>query len=184
MKQLVLISMMCLSTMFAKAQVMTSETISNVYSSIAAEDNDKFVYNGDYDDKGNMTEMTVYQKESNRSGQETMKPVCHYEYKYTADGLLESRIKYVWKKNQWQCIGRHDYSLDGNIYTAAYSRWNKKSSDFDTAVEKITYSLMPDNSISQISYYQCKRQHDTLQLAWQMPVINSMNNAAYDLTQK
>ncbi len=184
MKQLVLISVMCLSTMFAKAQVMTSETISNVYSSIAAEDKDKFAYNGEYDDNGRITEMTVYKKKSSRNGQEGLKPYCQYQYEYTSDGLLNARTKYVWRKNQWQCFGRHEYMLKRGYYVASYSRWNKKASGFDAPVEKIVYTLLPDNSISQISYYHCKRNHDTLQLAWQMPVLNSSYYKDVFLTQK
>lgn len=184
MKQLVLISVMCLSTLFAKAQVMTSETVNNIYASISGDEKAKFAYNGEYDDNGKMMTMTVYQKEYYRNGQEGLKPVCRYQYEYDKDNLLKNRIKYVWKKDQWQCIGRHEYTLSTGYYIASYSRWNKKTSDFDAPVEKLVYTLLPDNSICQINYYHCKRHHDELLLAWQMPVINSPYYNDLFLTQK
>ncbi len=184
MKQLVVFSVMCLSTLFAKAQVMTSETVNDVYASVIAEDKARFAYNGEFDDNGRMTGMTVYQKDSYRDGQECLNPVCQYEYDYTTDGLLKSRVKYVWHRDQWQCCGRHDYTLEGNIYTAAYSRWDKKSADFAAATEKIVYTLLPDNSTCHISFYQSKHHHDTLQLAWQIPVTTATDVTDYLLTQK
>ncbi len=184
MKQLVLFSVMCLSTLFAQAQVMTSETINQVYATVSAENDDAFVYNGECDDNGRMTTMTIYKKVALSKDRAELTPVCLYQYDYTSDGLLKSRVNYVWQKNDWQCTSRHDFTLEGNNYTTAYSRWNKKRSDFDPVAEQLVYILLPDNSVCQVSYYQRKRYHDTLKLAWQVPVKNAVYNSDAYLTQK
>ena len=75
------------------------------------------------------------------------KPICGYQYAYTADGLLSSRTKSVWRKGGWQQFGRHDYTLAENTYTVEFSRWNRKKSDYDLPVGRMTYTLLPDESI-------------------------------------
>ncbi len=183
MKQLVLFSVMCLSTLFAKAQVMTSETINNVYASISAEDKGKYAYNGEYDDNGRLTSMTVYKKEVCRNGLVNLKPSCHYEYAYTSDGMLASRVKYVWGQNAWQCLGRHDYRLTAGIYTATYSRWSNRQADF-TAAEKMEYTLLSDSTTAYISYYKREHHGDSLLLAWQLPIVYQTEQHNHYITQK
>jgi len=183
MKQLVLFSVMCLSTLSTKAQVMTSETVNNVYASVSTEDKGKFAYNGEYDDNGRLTTMTVYKKEVGRNGLVTLKPAFYYEYAYTSDGLLESRVKYVWHKDEWQRMGRYDYTLTAADYTTTYSRWSNKQDDF-TAAEKMVYTLLPDSTTTYISYYQCKHMGDSLQLTWQLPVVYQAEQHNHYLTQK
>ncbi len=184
MKQLVLFSVMCLSTLFAQAQVMTSETINQVYATVSEENSSEFVYNGDRDQKGRLTVMTVYKKDNAGDGSVELMPVCHYLYDYTTDGLLKSCTNYVWRKSDWQCTGRHDFTLEGSNYTTAYSRWNKEHADFDPVAEQLVYVLLPDSSICQVSYYQRERHHDALKLAWRVPVENAVYNSDVFLTQK
>ena len=170
MKKFMISSMMCLMALTSNAQVMTSATVDKVYNTVSQATDAEFVYNADRDADGNIAEMVVYQEQPQRKGNFTLKPVCRYQYTYAADGMLTSRTKYVWRKNQWQCAGRHSYSLDAGFYTATYSRWNKKKADFDEPVGKITYTLMPDESIASVACYSRERGHADLQLEWQAPV--------------
>ncbi len=183
MKQLFLFSMMWLSTMFAQAQVVTSEVVSKTYATMIAENDGEFFYNGEFDDKGVMTAKTVYNSSRTRKGQVRLEPVFYYTYEYSADGLLKSRTKYMWHDGQWRCASRYDYSLAEQQYTVSYSRWNKKMQHFDAVTEKMVYALLPDTTIRQISFYQRDGDHDSLQLAWQLPVTY-LSNDHHFLTQK
>jgi len=184
MKQLVVFSVMCLSTLFAKAQVMTSETVNNVYAALSTADKSEFAYNGECDDSGRMTAMTIYKKDVYSDKREYLVPAIQHRYEYTADGLLKSRISYVWHQDVWQCACRRDFNLNGSNYAITYSRWNKKHADFDPIAEQFVYILLPDNSIHQVSFYQREHNGDSLQLAWQVPVENIVNDAKLFLTQK
>ena len=48
MKKLVFATMMCIAAMSAKAQVLTSETVKNVYEVVANSSDSKFVFNADF----------------------------------------------------------------------------------------------------------------------------------------
>ncbi len=177
-------SMMCLMALTSNAQVMTSATVDKVYNTVSQTPDAEFVYNADRDADGNIAEMVVYQEQPQRKGSFTMKPVHRYQYTYAADGMLTSRTKYVWHKNQWQCAGRHNYSLDGGCYTATYSRWNKKKAQFDMPVGQITYTLLPDASVAHVVCYTRQRSKTDMQLEWQASVESHTMNMDHYLTQK
>jgi hypothetical protein len=184
MKKFMISSMMCLMALTSNAQVMTSATVDKIFDTVSQASDAEFVYNADRDADGKIATMVVYQEQPQRKGNFTLKPIYRYQYNYAADGMLTSRTKYVWRKNQWQCAGRHSYSLDAGFYTATYSRWNKKKADFDEPVGKITYTLMPDESIASVACYTRQRSKTDLQLEWQAPVENHTLNMDYYLTQK
>ena len=184
MKKFMVSSMMCLMALTSNAQVMTSATVDKIFDTVSQANDAEFVYNADRDADGKIATMVVYQEQPQRKGNFTLKPIYRYQYNYAADGMLTSRTKYVWRKNQWQCAGRHSYSLDAGFYTATYSRWNKKKADFDEPVGKITYTLMPDESIASVACYTRQRSKTDLQLEWQAPVESHTLNMDYYLTQK
>ncbi len=170
MKKLVICSMMCLATMATKAQVMTSATINKVYEQSIVESGKKFAYNADRDEAGNITTMYVYKKKNMRRGDVSLEPVCRYEYDYAVDGMLNSRITSVWNDGEWHLLGRYDFNLMADMYSVEYSRWNATSGDFDKAVEKMTYTLLPDDSVNHISCYQRDDEGKPYQLAWEVEV--------------
>ncbi len=184
MKRFILFSVMCFSAIMAQAQVITSKSINKIYVSMIEDNNNAFAYNGDYDDLGRMTSLTVYTKETDRKGRVYLTPAYRYLYEYDSNGLLTSRVNHVWQHNEWRCLGRHDYSLKDEVYTATYSRWNKKLSSFDAVAEKMDYTLLPDSSASYISYYHREHNRDSLYLTWQMPVINFAQQSDRLLTRK
>ena len=159
MKKFMICSMMCLMALTSNAQVMTSATVDKIFDTVSQASDAEFVYNADRDADGKIATMVVYQEQPQRKGNFTLKPIYRYQYNYAADGMLTSRTKYVWRKNQWQCAGRHSYSLDAGFYTATYSRWNKKKADFDEPVGKITHTLMPDESIEAHVYLHRIHRH-------------------------
>lgn len=151
MKKLFIAAMMCLMGVIAQAQVITSETINNLYLSSIVESGNKFAYNAESDDDNNITTMYVYRKIAQPKGEVSLEPVCRYQYEYAADGLLKSRTKCEWKNGEWQCTGRLDYTLMADLYTVEYSRWNAKTGTFDEAVDKMSYTLYADSSELQVA---------------------------------
>jgi hypothetical protein len=184
MKKFMISSMMCLMALTSNAQVMTSATVDNVYDKVSLAGETEFVYNADRDADGKIATMVVYQQQSLRKGNFNLKPIYRYLYTYAADGVLTSRTKYVWRKQQWKCAGRHDYSLGAGLYTVSYSRWNKKKVCFDEPVGMITYTLLPDESIASVACYSRQRSNADLHLEWQAPVVGSSLNMDHYLTQK
>ena len=90
MKKLVFATMMCVAAMSAKAQVLTSETVKNVYEVVSNNSNSKFAYNADF--TGNdITTMYVYQK-SGDSKNVQLTPYRKHDYTYAADGMLTSKV--------------------------------------------------------------------------------------------
>ena len=174
MKKFMISSMMCLMALTSNAQVMTSATVDKIYDNVSQAGDTEFVFNADRDADGKIVEMVVSQQN----------PVYRYLYSYAADGMLTSRTKYVWHKQQWQCAGRHDYSLAAGLYTASYSRWNKKKACFDEPVGMIAYTLLPDESIASVACYSRQRSNADLHLKWQAPVESHTLNMDYYLTQK
>ena len=184
MKKFMISSMMCLMALTSNAQVMTSATVDKVYNTVSLATDAEFVYNADRDADGNIAEMVVYQEKPLHKSSFTLTPVCRYQYTYAADGMLTSRTKYVWRKNQWQCAGRHDYSLGAGLYTVSYSRWNKKKVDFDEPVGVITYTLLPDESVASVACYSRHTNKTNLHMDWQAPVESRSLNMDHYLTQK
>lgn len=184
MKKFMISSMMCLMALTSNAQVMTSASVDKVFDTVSQANDAEFVYNADRDADGRIATMVVYQEQRLRKGNFTLKPIYRYQYTYATDGMLISRTKYVWHKQQWQCAGRHNYSLDAEFYTATYSRWNKKKADFDEPVGKITYTLQPDESVASVACYSRQHNKADMQLEWQAPVESYTMNMDYYLTQK
>lgn len=182
MKKFMIFSMMCLMALTAKAQVLTSATVNKVYQSAIKESGDEFAYETERDDNDNITTMYVYQKENRHKGKDNLKPVCRYQYVYTADGLLSSRTKSLWRKGDWQLFGRHDYTLTDDSYTVEFSRWNKKKAVYDLPLGRMTYTLMPDHSVANIACYFRQYNDTPLELAWQAPVESLPISMDYYLT--
>ena len=55
MKKLVFATLMCVAAMSAKAQVITSKTVNNVYEEVINQKDGSFVYNAEQDGNGNIT---------------------------------------------------------------------------------------------------------------------------------
>ena len=184
MKKFMISSMMCLITLTSNAQVMTSATVDKIFDAVSQANDTEFVFNVDRDADGNIATMVVYQELLQRKADFTLKPIYRYQYAYAADSMLTSRIKYEWRKQQWQCVGRYDYSLASGCYTVTYSRWNKKKAQIDEPVGQITYTLLPNESIACVACYSRQRNKTDLQLEWQLPVESYTMNMDHYLTQK
>ena len=170
MKKLALSAMMCLVAMTTTAQVITSEIVNNAYLSAASASDSKFAYNVESDENDYITTMNVFNKTVRQNGDVDLKPSCRYEYDYAADGMLLSRTIYAWQNEGWQCVGQLHYILAGDLYTVEYSRWNQKTASFDAASEMMTYTLMPDNTAYNVSYYHRNHNAKSYRLAWQVSV--------------
>ena len=142
------------SAMGANAQVLTSETIKNVYETVSHQQKSDFVFNAEWTDK-DITTMYIYKKVSDRNGILMLKPHLKYEYAYVADGTLTSRVAYRQSDSQeWMCTGRHDYTLDNGLYFAEYSRYNRSTNSFDEPMEKMVYMLAPNDGVEYVGCYQ------------------------------
>ena len=149
MKKLAFAILMCVAAMSAKAQVLTSKTVNNVYETVSNQTEGNFVFNAERN--GNdITTMYVYQKAGSK-GNVSLTPHMKYEYQYTTDGTLASRVSYRWIDDEWKCMGRHDYNLVFGKYIAEYSRYNNTLGTFDQPIDKMVYSLMPDDSVNYVS---------------------------------
>ena len=179
MKTLALSAMMCLAAMTSTAQVINSEIVNNAYQSVATASDSKFAYNVECDDNDCITTMNVFNKTVRQNGDVDLKPSCRYEYDYAADGMLLSRTKYVWQKEGWLCVGQLHYLLAGDLYTVEYSRWNQKTASFDPASEMMTYTLMPDNTAYNVSYYHRNHNAKSYRLAWQVSVTDQPSFDSY-----
>lgn len=158
MKKLAFAILMCVTAMSAKAQVLTSKTVNNVYETVINQTDGDFAFNAER--TGNdITSMVVYKKNASSKGIVTLKPHVKYEYTYATDGTLTSRVSYRWNdaQNQWSCTSRHDYNLVFGKYLAQYSRFNHATNSFDEPVDKMVYTLMPDDSVNYVSSYHRDR---------------------------
>lgn len=167
MKKMMISMMMCLMALASGAQVMTSVTIDKVYKKLTMASDSGFAYNAAYNDDGDIVAMDVYKKKPLLKGDDRLVPVCRYQYTYASDGLLSSRIKYVWRRNGWQLSGRHDYTRVDGLYTVTYSRWNRKKANYDQPLGMMAYSLLPDESIYSVAYYHRHRKDAAMELEWQ-----------------
>ena len=165
MKKLAFAILMCVAAMSAKAQVLTSKTVNNIYETVINQNDGDFAFNAERTGS-DITTMYVYKKDANRKGIVTLKPHMKYEYSYAADGTLASRVSYRWNdaQNQWACTSRHDYDLVFGKYLAQYSRFNHKTNSFDEPVDKMVYSLMPDDSVNYVSSYHRDQPNADFQL--------------------
>lgn len=141
------------SAMSSNAQVLTSETIKNVYETVSHQQKSDFVFNAKWTANDIIT-MYIYKKVSDRNGILMLKPHLKYEYAYAADGTLTSRVAYRQSDCQdWMCTGRHDYTLDNGLYFAEYSRYNRSTNSFDEPVEKMVYMLAPNDGVDYVGCY-------------------------------
>ena len=61
MKKIVFATLMCIATMSAKAQILTTETVKHVYEEVSNQSNSDFVYNVDRQDN-NISADTAHTK--------------------------------------------------------------------------------------------------------------------------
>ena len=142
------------SALSAKAQVLTSKTINNVYEKVSHQDKSDFVFNAEWTGS-DITTMYIYKKDCNRNGILMLKPHLKYEYSYAEDGTLTSRVAYRYTDSlDWMCTGRHDYTLDNGLYFAEYSRYNRATNSFDQPMEKMVYMLAPNDDVDYVGCYQ------------------------------
>lgn len=136
MKKIVFATLLCIAAMSANAQVITSKTVNNVYESAIQKPKSNFVYNAMRTGKEIVT-MYIYRKIHHGNNVETLKPHRKYDYTYAPDGTVTSRTTYRWtdSKSAWTCIGRYDYTLTGDEYTTAFSRYNPATESFDQPVD-------------------------------------------------
>ena len=163
MKKLVFAIMMCVTAMGANAQVLTSETVNNVYENVTNQTDGDFAFNAEMTGK-DITTMYVYKKNNNRKGMTLLKPYMKYDYTYAADGTLTSRVAYRWNEGNWAYAARYDYNLDGGKYTAEYSLFNSVANRFDEPLEKMVYTMMPDDSVNYVSCYHRNNYSSRYQL--------------------
>jgi len=163
MKKLVFAIMMCVTAMGANAQVLTSETVNNVYENVTNQTDGDFAFNAEMTGK-DITTMYVYKKNNNRKGMTLLKPYMKYDYTYAADGTLTSRVAYRWNEGNWAYAARYDYNLDGGKYTAEYSLFNPVANRFDEPLEKMVYTMMPDDSVNYVSCYHRNNYSSRYQL--------------------
>ncbi|MBR5655968.1 MAG: DUF3836 domain-containing protein [Prevotella sp.] len=171
MKKLVFATLMCVAAMSAKAQVLTSETVNNVYETVSNKTDGKFAFNVERTGRDIHT-MYVFKKAADSKGAANLTPYLKYEYSYATDGMLNSRVAYLWMDGQdsWMCTGRYDYYLDFDKYFAEYSRYNHTTENFDLPVDKMVYTLLPDNSINYVSNYHRDKPTSRFQLVSEMTV--------------
>ncbi len=173
MKKLVFATMMCVAAMSAKAQVLTSETVKNVYEVVSNNSNSKFAYNADF--TGNdITTMYVYKTNGGRRDMLTLTPYLKYDYDYAADGTLTSKVTYHWNEclDKWICAARYDYSIDDAKYSVSYSHYNPITNSFDQPVDKMVYSLMPYDNVTNVSRYQRNDTSLPFQLVCEMLITD------------
>ena len=174
MKKFVFSTMMCIAAMSAKAQVINSEAVQNAYESAVTQPKSDFAYNADYTDK-NLTTMYVYKKNEVRDDLLTLTPYKKYEYNYATDGTLVSKLTYQWDSanNLWACASRHDYALDNDKYSVAFSRYNAKTNSFDEPIDKMVYSLYPYADVNTVTSYHRDNSKLPFQLISEIQVAES-----------
>lgn len=165
MKNFVFATLMCFAAVSAKAQVITSDVVNHTYDVVTNQTNGKYVYNADY--TGNdITTMYVYKVVVDSKDMVLLTPYLKYDYTYSPDGLLTSREVSRWmvEKDDWVRTSRFDYTLTNDSYCTAYSRFNYSSNCFEQPVEKMEYSLVPDENVNVVSYYQRNNPSSDFQL--------------------
>ena len=176
MKKLVFATLMCVAAMSAKAQVLTSETVNNVYKEMTNKSKSDYAYNAER--TGNdITAMYVYKQVKGAKGDVTLKPHRKYEYKYAADGTVSSKVTYLWneEENAWNCAARHDYSLTYSTYRAEYSRYNNLKKDFEKPMDRMVYTLIPGDSVNYVSCYHRDHPKAQMQLVSETAVTGTSN---------
>ena len=176
MKQLVFATMMCVAAMSAKAQVLTSETVNNVYEEVTNNSKSDYAFNAERQGD-DITAMFVYKQVKGHKGNVTLKPHRKYEYTYDENGTLESKVTYVWNESEknWMTAGRHDYTLTYSSYRAEYSHYNNKKQQFDQPLDRMVYSLIPGDSVNYVSTYHRETPTAQFQLVSETSVMGMPN---------
>jgi len=177
-------AVLCLVALASEAQVITSATVSNVYTMLTCDTGSEFAFNAESNDAGDIVAMEVYRKRPLRKGGVVLDPVCRYQYVYAATGLLSSRVKHVWHGGEWQLMGKHDYRLADGLYTVEYSRWSSKKDAYDQPLGMMTYSLLPDESVTTVACYRRHHKDQPMELEWQAVVESQFASPDYDLTKE
>ena len=176
MKKLVFATLMCVAAMSAKAQVLTSKTVNNVYEEMTNKSKSEFAFNAER--TGNdITAMYVYKQVKGAKGDVTLKPHRKYEYTYAPDGTVASKVTYIWNEEEsaWNCAGRHDFTLTYSTYRAEYSRFNDMKKDFDQPLDRMVYSLIPGDSVNYVSCYHRNSPKAQMQLVSETAVTGTSN---------
>ncbi len=181
MKQFVFATLMCIASMSAKAQVLTSETVKNGYETVINMPESDFSYNVDYSGD-DITTMYVYQKTGDGKNIQ-LTPYRKHEYTYATDGTLISKVTSQWDdmNNRWTIASRYDYSLNHDTYSIEYSHYDKKVNSFELPVEKMIYILQPCSDVHNISHYRRQNSSTPYQLIseiqfTEMPLLFADNN--------
>lgn len=176
MKKLFFATMMCIAAMSANAQVLTSETVNNVYEEVSNKTEGDFYYNADRTGN-NITTMYIYKNDCSVKGYDILVPYMKYDYDYAADGFLNSRVTYHWNNDncEWECTGRHDYMLTGNTYFAEFSHYNSKNGSFDQPVDKMIYSMYGKDSVNTIISYHRDSPSEAFRLVSETAVKDPFN---------
>ena len=173
MKKFAIAIMMCVAAMSAKAQVITSETVNNVYEEVSNKPNSEFAFNAEFTGK-DITTMYVYKKSNGAKDMQPLKPHLKYEYAYAADGTLTSKVTYHWNdsQNNWDCESRYNYTLINDQYSVEFSRYNPIAHTFDQPIDKMVYQLFPFDSVENVSYYRRDLSSPSYQLISQAHVTD------------
>ena len=165
MKQFVFATLMCISALSAKAQVITSEAVKNAYVTASTQPKSDFVFNADYTDS-TLTTMYIYKKHETDKHFQTLTPFKKYDYTYATDGTLTSKVTYQWDadSHRWTCASRHDYTLEAGKYSVIYSIYNPKTNRFEQPVDKMVYSLDPYADTSNVTIYHRNNSTSPLQV--------------------
>jgi len=173
MKKLFFATLMCVAALSAKAQVLTSETVNNVYETVTHKTDGNFAHNAEWTGK-DITTMYVFKVINSPKGETSLKHHLKYNYTYAADGTLTSRVTYRWNDEQssWVCANRYDYTVAGGIYSVEYSRYNHLANRFDLPVEMMVYSLTSDGCVNNVSCYHRNNPSSPYQLVSETTVTD------------
>ena len=166
MKKLVLATMMCLASLATEAQVLTSQTINDIYEQLTTDGEKGFVYNADRNaTDGRIAALYVY-----RRTDDTLTPLYQYRYDYDACGCLLTRTTLSWRRGDWRPEGRLSYQLLADSYSVEYSRWNRRHADFDQPVDKMTYMLHAGGQAGFVYSYHRRHAEAPYKLTMQVRV--------------
>ena len=174
MKQLLIAILMCITAIAGKAQVLTSETVKNGYETVVNMPESDFAFNADYTGDDIAT-MYVYEKIVDRKDMVLLTPHRKYEYTYSADGMLTSKVTFQWDdmNYRWTIASRHDYILNNDTYSIEYSHYNKNANSFEQPVDKMVYTLQPYSDIHNISHYRRQDSSTPYQLISEIQVTET-----------
>ena len=173
MKKFVFATLMCVAAMSAKAQVLTSESVNNVFDKMIHSSKSYFAYNVEMN--GNdITTMYVYKKEYAENDVLLLKSYLKYDYTYAEDGILTNKVAYRWDDllNSWACTACYDYAVADGKYMIEYSRYNATANCFEQPVDRMVYSLIPFSGVNTVSSYHREDASSPFELIYEMEVMD------------